>query len=99
MLMCTYAGLDRRILLLERFCSAGLPVSASMKGGAVRNGDLPVFWSHKPRQPWQTEQQNQWAATRAPSSRRIMKCLRRSSLSGTFNIQVDDDFQGVDTFC
>src|SRR5207253_8977176 len=56
-LVVTYAGYSGESLLLERMYERGLAgerVDADLE--VYRADDLAMFWSHTPRQPWQTEQ-------------------------------------------
>lgn len=54
-LIVTYAGWTGESALLERFYKQGLAgerIDDQLE--LYRNGDLFMFWSHTPRQPWQT---------------------------------------------
>lgn len=55
-LLVTYAGWSGESVLLERLYKQGLAgerIDSELE--LYRNGDLVMFWSHTPRQPWQTE--------------------------------------------
>lgn len=55
-LIVTYAGWTNESVLLERLYKRGLEgerIDDELE--LYRNGDLTMFWSHTPRQPWQTE--------------------------------------------
>lgn len=56
-LIVTYAGWTGESVLLERFYKHGLAgerIDDELE--LYQNGDLFMFWSHTPRQPWQTEE-------------------------------------------
>ena len=55
-LIVTYAGWTGESLLLERLYKRGLAgerIDEELE--LYRNDDLTMFWSHTPRQPWQTQ--------------------------------------------
>lgn len=56
MLIVTYAGWTSESILLERLYKQGLAgerIDPELE--LYRNDDLVMFWSHTPRQPWQSE--------------------------------------------